>query len=572
MATSGQYDLLTRLVQEASQYNKIEDIEKLVEAGGDLTMVPIQPLYLALKLTSKEQVAAVLPKMSVEQRKLLLDLDLWSKDEIDVNQFCDWLEIYSLTQELNLSQEFSASEQFLLFVKSRINIHTFDPEDPQYPDHDYYFLTEDTQILFEYDEDFEQVNELKFFIKNLYAVLGVERAYTYLFKVLVDSQMQWQEQEYQFKKDRLRDFGFVDYFDALAFRAFYNSENQLNKYIKNKLPATGKLEVESKNQNLHATSIISFREGLDEIKSSLEKVSDDVRADYLKFNFIRLVNGTITLDDGLKAGSIGLNQIGKQTKQYMDLGFEYASELLRDNLGTKSLFDIFDFVDLYKIGGSLLSILRRSVKAQLQKLGFSEKNEAFLGEFFNRFLDGLFDSEPSLMTFDNVKARPINSVDEYRKLKSYTQFLVDLAPFIYKFYETLEHLKSEQVLNDQYYLNYKTEEIDFDAVIISSFINFSLGQYDKDKTSKMGVTIDELKKFISNHFTLESNNSVISAFEKSLQTELEKFSTQFGFDEVKYFNSYLYFILKHNLEGYDFNELEDEEFKHVGGPIILANA
>ena len=38
------------------------------------------------------------------------------------------------------------SKAFILFLKARFNIWTFDIEDPQYPDHDYYFLTEDNQI------------------------------------------------------------------------------------------------------------------------------------------------------------------------------------------------------------------------------------------------------------------------------------------------------------------------------------------------------------------------------------------------------------------------------------------
>jgi hypothetical protein len=68
-------DLLSQLLYEAQAYRKFEDIEKLVEGGRDLSMIPIQPLYVSLQNTSKEQVALILPKLSTEQRQALRDID-----------------------------------------------------------------------------------------------------------------------------------------------------------------------------------------------------------------------------------------------------------------------------------------------------------------------------------------------------------------------------------------------------------------------------------------------------------------------------------------------------------------
>lgn len=62
-------DLLSQLLYEACAYKKFEDIEKLVEGGKDLSMIPIQPLYVSLQTTSNDQVAAILPKLSSEQRQ-----------------------------------------------------------------------------------------------------------------------------------------------------------------------------------------------------------------------------------------------------------------------------------------------------------------------------------------------------------------------------------------------------------------------------------------------------------------------------------------------------------------------
>ena len=103
-----------------------------------------------------------------------MDIDLW-KDELNVDQFTPWLTIYAACEDEMIQYEFTSSE-FILFFKGRFNVWTFDVEDPLYPDHDNY-LTDDSLLLIEYDEDFKQVEELKLLIKNLYTQEGVEAAY-----------------------------------------------------------------------------------------------------------------------------------------------------------------------------------------------------------------------------------------------------------------------------------------------------------------------------------------------------------------------------------------------------------
>ena len=80
-------DLIFQIIQEAKSYDRLEDIEKLVENSGSLAVVPIQPLYVALASTSSDQVAEVLPRLSKTQRQAMLDLDLWHKDEVDYLSF-----------------------------------------------------------------------------------------------------------------------------------------------------------------------------------------------------------------------------------------------------------------------------------------------------------------------------------------------------------------------------------------------------------------------------------------------------------------------------------------------------
>ncbi len=146
-------DLLSQLLYEAQAYKKFEDIEKLVESGTDLSMIPVQPLYVSLKNTSSDQVAMILPKLSKDQRQALRDIDLWKKDELDPESVYYWIDVYSKCRDEDVVLEFVKSEDFLLGLKNQFTIYTFDVEDPEYPEKDNYFLTEDNLLVVEYPEN-----------------------------------------------------------------------------------------------------------------------------------------------------------------------------------------------------------------------------------------------------------------------------------------------------------------------------------------------------------------------------------------------------------------------------------
>jgi hypothetical protein len=354
-------DLLSQLLYEAKAYKKFEDIEKLVEAGMDLSMIPIQPLYVSLQNTSNDQVAAILPKLSPDQRQALRDIDLWQKDMLDPEAAYYWLDVYSKCPSDDIILEYVKSEDFLLSLKNQFTIQTFDYDDPIYPEGDNYFLTEDNQLLIEYPEEFQQVEPLKQMIRRLYADIGAEYAYIFLFKMVADSYQIMEEAQYEEKKERLRDYGFVDYYDALAFETPFIGLPQLLDFIRNRKGITGELDAMSANQTLHASSLTPYQSGMDALKEALNKVGDDKRQQYLHFNFVRLVNARMTLEDALKKGSLAMGKVGNQTRQQLELGFDFIKSEFSGKKADK-VFEIFDFVDIYRVGHTLIEITKRKIK------------------------------------------------------------------------------------------------------------------------------------------------------------------------------------------------------------------
>ena len=557
-------DLLSQLLYEASAYQKFDDIEKLVEAGRDLSALPVQPLYVSLQNVGTEQLALVLPKLSPEQRQAFRDIDLWNRDTVDPEAAARWLEIYSKCPDDEVTLEFLKSEDFLLTLKGQFNIWTFDAEDPQYPDHDNYFLTDDTLLLVEYKEDFQYANELKELIRKLYADIGVENAYAYLFKMVVDSYMVMEEQSYQEKVDRLRDFGFVDYYDALEYEVGFPDVIALDNFIKNKIAKTPRLDTLSSNQALHASSLVSYQSGLDSIRDGLLKVNDPVREQYLQFSFVRLVNAKMTLADALKSGSLAMSKVGAKTKAAIELGFSY----LEGN--EENIFQKFDFVDIYRIGHSLIELNKKKIKKAISKNLFENPEyDYFMGQYWNQFVDASEDEVAKLKIDGSTPATEINSYEILRKWEQQIDTFTHLVPFMLTFFKGILKLKEENLLQDQFYLNYEVDSIDFEALIISSFINYTLGNLGQEH-AKMGVKVAELKTFYQRFFFKRGEEYLLKSFEdEELGKLITEFCSQFGLVTVPRIENYFYQILVEQLNGYEIDNLDEEEFRHIGGPILL---
>ena len=283
-------DIIERILGEAESYRSMADLERLAEGEEGLGGLPIQPLYVALRELDPVDCAYYLGKLSVEQRQAFLDIDLWKKDELDIDSFHFWPQAYKAADP-DIRSEFAKSGSFALFLKGKMNIWTFDVEDPRYPDHDNYFLTEDNLLLFEYEEDYPYVEEVKGFIKDIYADLGVEGAYTYLFKIVSDTYSHILEEEYRLKNDRLVNYGFVDYYNALDLLGPMSDVKFLDRDIAGKKTDVDYAEVPSSGHGLHRSALTVFRGRLGPLHKELAKVENKKRRDFLQFNFVRLVNG-----------------------------------------------------------------------------------------------------------------------------------------------------------------------------------------------------------------------------------------------------------------------------------------
>ncbi len=554
-------DVINLILKESKAYTSLEVIENFIQEKKSLESLPVQPLYTTFKNLPVEIKSHAMSLLSKEQREVFYDLDLWKKDTLDIPSFSEMVKTISKSPDENLRYEFSRSSEFALFIKGRFNTWTFDVEDPLYPDHDYYFLTEDNLLLFEYDEDCEIVDEVKQLIKDIYSELGVEKAYQYIFTVVSDGFISLSENEYEKKKERLKHFGFVDYIEALQITNSFPSLGHVDLFISKKEMISAEIDELERNQTLHANSLIAFEENELNISNELAKIEDSKRYDYLHFNFIRLVNANLEKNDAIKDGAMTMTRIGKIVRNHLELGFSYI-KANRDFTDDESIFDYFDFVDVYRVGSSLLTLVQKSVKKELAAFELDTVDDNFLGQYFEDFLDGLFASDIKVSTLGELHS--VVHVDQFKRLRDQSELLIQFLPFAMTFKKNLMSLISEGQINDDFYLNYSSESIDIEAILMSLIINFSLGKLNA-QTPKMGVTIAELKTF---HHKFFKNQSLIV---ESIDGLLEDFISNFGLREVNHLKPYIVGVMMAQMNDYEVDRLEDHEFKHIGGPILLNN-
>ncbi|TGD48096.1 hypothetical protein [Halobacteriovorax sp. Y22] len=297
------------------------------------------------------------------------------------------------------------------------------------------------------------------------------------------------------------------------------------------------------------------------IHEELSKVSDEKRFNYLHFNFIRMLNASMEYYGVLKDGPVAMTRIGNQNRELVLLGMSYINE--QRSFDNESLFDYFDFTDIYKIGNSLIRILQKDVKKALRNNLMEDSTDNFLGASFDLFLDDFFSDLVKYRDDDN-KIVVVNNAEVWRKLQSKCNLLRELMPFIKGLKETYLSLKDDGLLSDNYYLNYDVNSIDFEAIILSTFINFSLEKFKKDDSRKMGVSIEEFKDFLGKSKLSEGifDNPYI-------EEKIALFAQTFGLDKIDNIHAYIMKILHDHLSGYEFENLRDDEFKHIGGPIIF---
>jgi hypothetical protein len=233
---------------------------------------------------------------SSEQVQNCLDLDIWRGDQIQDEQLAPWVE-----QMLALPDEKFAEfwreldpEIMALYLHRNVQLYASEnkddevdiPEDAgqnvaQSPDFSYWIA---------YPEDPDKAELLRQLIDRLYAVLGIERAWSTLESMHWEMESDLEENAYRFRTERIREYGYMPRDEAAAIFAKVSVAHEVAEirkatdddlYVK-PYPSSAQLDSaiarldDDKTAGCYFEAMIAHLSNLDRIRTQLYAVTQQV--------------------------------------------------------------------------------------------------------------------------------------------------------------------------------------------------------------------------------------------------------------------------------------------------------
>jgi len=337
------------------------EAERLVQSFSPET------LFYTLKEIGSADASDLLSLALPEQVKSLFDLDCWNKDRPNFRRMREWIESLAEAGRIRMADSLMELDMEIvaLLLRGYIKVHRLDDpslsEDP--PSNRY--VQFDEHYLIEFVRNDDITSAIGDFLEEAF-----EREYKYFAGLLEEVywgvQAELEEQAYQFRRARLSDRGFPDYYEAQDVFAYINPAEFIAIRDRHEKPSRAELlddtEVvppdaapaiaDGDNTLLNAALTAGFAaEGKRQLRSEMAMVSNQV-----------LVARSVDFGD-LDA----VREAVATTHNYLNLGLEHlaggdlpnAIEHLRDT----------HLKLLFRLGVSLTIDLRKSAQQTVTRLG-----------------------------------------------------------------------------------------------------------------------------------------------------------------------------------------------------------
>ena len=208
------------------------------------------------------------------------------------------------------------------------------------------------------------------------------------------------------------------------------------------------------------------------IMKELNKLDERSR-DFIRMQISNLITGMIAIDGTMKKKLKQLQNKIDDCFSYLNLSVEYlCSKRLFPKQG---LFCVYSPSEVYLIGLTLISNEQNKVKKLVDKYLPLKVDAIFLGKYWSDFIQVSKEGKISFTSFRGCETIALNSLKNYQDYAQSVKTFSEILPFAIGFLKTFKNLK--QNLRDDFYRNYLVEEIDFEAIMLSSFINNVLRVY-----------------------------------------------------------------------------------------------
>jgi hypothetical protein len=212
------------------------EAERLVQSFSPET------LFYTLKEIGSADSGDLLSLAVPEQVKGLFDLDCWTRDRPNLNRMREWVEALAEAGRKRMADALMEldREMMALLLREYFRVHRLDDPASGADVPSDRFVQFDEHYLIEFERHDAILQPLVDFLEEVF-----ERDYTY-FAALMEEiywgvQAELEEQAYQFRRARLSDRGFPDYFEAQDVFAYIDPRNFLNIRVSYAAPSRADL-------------------------------------------------------------------------------------------------------------------------------------------------------------------------------------------------------------------------------------------------------------------------------------------------------------------------------------------
>jgi len=407
MAVRGEAEFLNLPFQEKLEFlyglparQKRDLILSAPEAERLVQSFSPETLFYTLKEIGVSDAGDLLCMAVPEQIKALFDLDCWRKDRADLGRMGEWMEAMAEGGRRHMTDALMELDLELvtLLLRKYIKVHRLDEAQSALEVLSRQVMQFDEHYVVEFTLRDNILPLIQEFLEEIF-----ERDYDYFASLMEEIywgvEAELEEEAYRFRRTRLADQGFPDYFDAQGvfaylnpqkfreIRAGYVAPSREDLLSEDAMPAPDKALIEPGNDHslLNVALTAGFAApGKRQLRSEMAMVTNEVLvARAIDFGDLEAVRTAVEL-----------------THHYMNLGLEHLAggdlESAIENLRDTHLKLLF------RLGVSLTIDLRKRAEALLGKLGFARgagaREVAYLDSPYREALAGFTQTMPRFYT------------------------------------------------------------------------------------------------------------------------------------------------------------------------------
>jgi hypothetical protein len=306
-----------------------------------------QDVFFVIKTVGLADSLELLPMTSQQQRRGLIDLDCWRKDNFHLPSFLEWLAAFvhcGPEETVRLARAVDVNV-LSLFLKNCIQVHLLDPEEPR-PDLPL-VLTPDDRFGVEITGEAESASMARLLLDALFR-FDPSLGYDLIDRVYWGNRVALEEEAYQDKRRRLEEIGFVDYYDAL----------EIYGEAETKLPTGERVEVErdlTVSSTLPAMFVASLAPG-HYLREALQTIGNADEAERISQGLAALANRLLSVYSVTPGDLDKVKPALEEIRDTLNLSLEHLGQGQQQLTG--EVLARYDIQNLFKIGFTLVSQLR----------------------------------------------------------------------------------------------------------------------------------------------------------------------------------------------------------------------